>query len=103
MHFDQRIESKRVFGDRAHFLERGTVEDRGDQKHGVGAGAGRFVNLDRVKNEILVQDGQSRAGPNGNEIVDRTIKVFYVGQNGDGARAPAFIAAGDFSGGQIRA
>src|SRR4029453_15742875 len=101
MHFDKPLEPEFFFGDRAHLLEREIVEDGGDQKNGVGAGTGRFVDLDRVKDEILSQDRQPRVGPNHDQIIDRTGKIFFVGQNGDGARATALIGAGHINRRQI--
>src|SRR5581483_2272413 len=70
------------------------LEHRGDQQDRVGAGGASLVDLIRVEDEVLAQDGQGDRGAHGAEVVEGALEM-AVGEDRDGGGAVGGIGGGD--------
>ena len=79
------------------------VENRDDQKNGVGAVGGGFDDVIFVEGEVLAQDWQRDRFAGGEEVGKAALKKMLVGEDGKRRRASGFVLVGEGRGVEIRA
>src|SRR5206468_4577956 len=67
----------------------------------IRTGNTRFIDLDFFENKIFTQKRKRRALANRGEIENRTAKVLFVRQDGEGTGATALVTSGHVGRGQI--
>ena len=71
-------------------------KDTRDEKNRVRATPSAFIDLIRVKDEVLSQHGEARGPARGGDVVQVASKVFVVGEDREGRGAVRGVSAGNF-------
>ena len=94
MNLDQGVEVEAARQPK-ELAQRGVVEDRADQQHGVRAEGAGLVDLVGVDDEVLAQQRQIDDAPDGFEVGEATLEKRRVGEHRQRPCAPVRIGARD--------
>ncbi len=79
----------------------GVGEDFGDEEDGVGAGGFGFVDLVGVDDEVFAEDGKGDGGLDLGDVFEFSVKVLFIGENGESIGAGGVIGLRDGDGVEV--